>query len=107
MSSLRFAPRRTFLKVIVTIGLMLLMTTLTGVITSVEAQAQTAFPEATGFVVQASADAMKMDVATGLFGGAFPAIPPDEPPLSGSAAHTEAVYDDLGNNSGVASAPHP
>src|SRR6266540_3778035 len=85
---------------IVTVGLMLLFT-------SVAAQADTASPEAFGFSVAASADAMKMDVATGLFGGAFPGMPPDEPPLSGSAAHTEAVYDDLGNNSGVASAPHP
>src|SRR5438309_1686350 len=78
-----------------------------GTLTSGQARADTAPPEASGFSVQASADAVKMDIQTGLFGGGFPGFPADEPPFEGSAAYTEAVYDDLGNNSAVASAPYP
>jgi hypothetical protein len=94
-------------KASVTVGLTLVVT-MTGVLlTGVEAQAQTAFPEAIGFAVQASADAVKVEVETGLFGDAFPGIPAGEPPINGSAAYTDAAYDDLGNNTGVASAPYP
>lgn len=82
--------------------------TVTGVLlTSGQARADTTLPEASGFSVAASADAVKMDVRTGLFGGGFPGLPADEPPFEGSAAYTEAVYDDLGNNSALASAPYP
>ena len=70
--------------------------TVTGVVlTSGQARADIAPPEASGFSVQASADAVKMDIQTGLFGGGFPGFPADEPPFEGSAAYTEAVYDDL------------
>jgi hypothetical protein len=99
VSSLRFPTRQ--------IVLPLLMTSTSALLLSGVARADTALPDASGFSVQASADAMKMDVQTGLFGGAFPGLPPDEPPFEGSAAYTEAVYDDLGNNSGVASTPYP
>jgi hypothetical protein len=88
--------------------IMPLMLTSTGVLlTSAAARAESAPPDAFGFSLQASADAFKMDVETGLFGGAFPLVPADEPPLSGSAAHTEAAFDDLGNNDSLASAPYP
>ena len=99
MSSLRFPTRPIVLALSISVLPVLLL--------SSEARAESALPEASGFSVAASADAMKMDVQTGLFGAAFPGLPPDEPPMEGSAAYTEAAYDDLGNNSGVASAPYP
>lgn len=106
MSSLRLPTRQLTRKVAVAI-LPLLMAPTVVLLTSGEARAESDPPEAFGFSTQASADAMKMDVETGLFGDAFPGVPPGEPPLTGSAAHTEAAYDDLLNNNSLASAPYP
>ena len=107
MSNLRSFPRRIFIKTIVTVGLTLMLTSAGVVAASVEARAQSASPEAFGFALQASADAVRFDVDTGLFGSGFPGFPAGEPPLSGSAAYTEAAYDDFGNNNSMASAPYP
>ena len=106
MSSPRVLQRR----VAFTVGaaiMPIIMTSTSVLLTVGEARAESAPPGAFGYSVAASADAMTMDVQTGLFGDVFPLVPSGEPPMTGSAAHTEAVFDDLGNNSSLASAPYP
>jgi hypothetical protein len=72
----------------------------------VAARAQTAPVAPTNFTVTAVADALSVEINTGLMGKQFPLVPVGQPTDFTSTSSTQAVMDSLGNDNGFASAPY-
>jgi hypothetical protein len=70
------------------------------------AKAQTAPVTPTNFTVTAVADALSVEVDSGLLGKPFPLVPAGQPADFSSSSSTQAVLDSLGNDKGFASAPY-
>jgi hypothetical protein len=70
------------------------------------AKAQTAPVTPTNFTVIAVADALSVEISTGLLGNSFPLVQPGGPTDFSSSSSAQAVLDSLGNDSGFASAPY-
>jgi hypothetical protein len=60
----------------------------------------------TNFTVTAVADALSVEVNTGLLGKPFPLVPAGQPTDFSSSSSAQAVLDSLGNDKGFASAPY-
>jgi hypothetical protein len=98
------AGRRLIARIGAAAGISLLMVGTSGLL--IEARAQTAPVSPTNFTVTAVADALSVEVNTGLLGNTFPLVPAGQPTDFSSSSSAQAVLDSLGNDSGFASAPY-